>query len=81
MSDPARFVDLVVMWLSSTHNAVETGLLSWYFQKSTFAKDEDYVAPRAKKDRLTFLVCGNASGKYKITMFDFGNYSTSKKCD
>lgn len=81
MSDPVRFVALDVMRLSSTHNAVETGLLCWYFQKSTFAKDEDYIAPRAKKDRLTFLVCGNASGQYKITMFVFGNYNTSKKCD
>lgn len=37
---------------------------------STFAKAEDYKAPRAKKDKTIyylFLVCRNASGKYKIT--------------
>lgn len=71
-----NLVDQYDLSAPQIYNADETGLLWRCLPNSTLAGSDESSAKGFKKnkDRLTVLVCGNASGDHKLTPFVIGKY-------
>lgn len=71
-----KLVDEHQLSPAQIYNADETGLLWRCLPNSTLAGAEESSAKGFKKnkDRITILVCGNASGNHKLTPFVIGKY-------